>query len=78
MVHPVYERRFHKVSFPRVIYRGKKPNLMEIFIGTETASVELFFKILISGMETSVISWDQVLYPSVVEVCRLPVWDWNY
>ena len=40
-----------------------KSNLMERFIGTDTASVELFFNIVTSGFETFIISWDQLLYP---------------
>ena len=44
---------------------------MERFIVTDTASVELFFNILTFGIETSVIPWDQLLYPCVVEGCRL-------
>ena len=48
-----------------------KPNLLERFIVTDTASVELFFNIFTSGIETFVILWDQLLYPCVVEVCRL-------
>ena len=51
---------------------------MERFIGTDTASVELFFNIFTPGIETSVIAWDQLSYPCVVEVCRLrlkPLYD---
>ena len=51
---------------------------MEIFIGTDTASVELFFNIFTSGIETFVIPWDQLLYPCVVKICRLglePLFD---
>ena len=44
---------------------------MERFIGTGTVSVELFFNIIIPGIETFVISMDKLLYPCVVEVCRL-------
>ena len=44
---------------------------MERFIGTDTASVELFFNILFTGIETFVIPWDQFMYPCVVDVCRL-------
>ena len=44
---------------------------MERFIGTDTASVELFFNIFTSGIEIFVIPWDQLLYPCVVAVCRL-------
>ena len=44
---------------------------MERFVGTDTTSVELFFNIFFSGIETFVIPWDQLLYPCVVEVCRL-------
>ena len=35
---------------------------MERFTGTDTASVELFFIIFTSGIETFVIPWDQLLY----------------
>ena len=38
---------------------------------SDTASVELFFNIFTSGIETFAIPWDQLLYPCVVEVCRL-------
>ena len=51
---------------------------MERFIGTDTASVELVFNIFISRIEKFVIPWDQLLYPCVVEVCRLglePLYD---
>ena len=44
---------------------------MDKFIETHTASVELFFNIFTSGIEIFVITWDQLLYPCVVEVCRL-------
>ena len=44
---------------------------MERFYGTDTASVELFFNVFTSGIETFVIPWDQFLYSFVVEVCRL-------
>ena len=52
-------------------FTGTKPNLVERFIGTDTASVELFFNILTSGIETIFLPWNQRLYPCVVEVCRL-------
>ena len=51
---------------------------MEILTGTDTASVELFFNIFTSGIETLVIPWDQLLNPCVAEVCRLglqPLFD---
>ena len=38
------------------------PNLMERSIGTDTASVELFFNIFTSGIETFVIPWDQLCH----------------
>ena len=44
---------------------------MERFIGTDTASVELFFNIFTAGIDTLVMRWGQLLYPCVVEVCRL-------
>jgi hypothetical protein len=44
---------------------------MEIFIATDTASVELLFNIFVTGIETFVIPWDQLLNTCVVEVCRL-------
>ena len=34
------------------------PNLTETFIGTDTASVELFYNIFTSGIETFIIPWD--------------------
>ena len=46
---------------------------MEIFIGTDTASVELFFNIFTSGIDTFAISYDQLFYPCVVEVCSLGI-----
>ena len=46
-------------------------DLIERFIGADTASVKQFFNIFTSGIETFVISWDQLLYPCDVEVCRL-------
>ena len=42
---------------------GDEPNLMKRFIGRYTASIELFFNIVTSGIETFVIPWDQLLYP---------------
>jgi hypothetical protein len=44
---------------------------MEIFIAADTASVQLFFNIFATGIETSVIPWDQLLNTCVVEVCCL-------
>ena len=44
---------------------------MERFIGTDTASVELYFNIFTFGIETYVIPGNQRLYHCVVEVCRL-------
>jgi hypothetical protein len=44
---------------------------MEIFIAADTASVQLFFNIFATGIETFVIPWDQLLNTCVVEVCRL-------
>ena len=40
-----------------------KPRLLERFIGTDTASVELFFNIFTSGIDTFVIPWNRLLYP---------------
>jgi hypothetical protein len=34
---------------------------MEIFIATVTASVQIFFNIFATGIETFVIPWDQLL-----------------
>ena len=51
---------------------------MESFIATDTPSFELFFNIFTSGIEEFVILWDQLLYPCVVEVCRMrlePLWN---
>jgi hypothetical protein len=48
-----------------------KQNFMEIFIATDIASVQLFFNIFATGIETHVIPWDQLLNTCVVEVCRL-------
>ena len=50
------------------LFTETKPNLTKIFIGTDTASVELFFNIFTSGIETFVTQWDQHLYLYVVEV----------
>ena len=44
---------------------------MERFIGTDTASVELFFNIFTYGNNIFVTPWDKLLYPCVLEVCRL-------
>jgi hypothetical protein len=44
---------------------------MEIFIATDTASVQLFLNIFATGIETFFIPWDQLLNTCVVEVCRL-------
>jgi hypothetical protein len=44
---------------------------MEIFIATDTASVQLFFNIFATETETFVIPWDQLLNTCVVEVCHL-------
>jgi hypothetical protein len=44
---------------------------MEIFIATDTASVQLFVNIIATGIETFVVPWDQLLNTCVVEVCRL-------
>ena len=65
-----YTFRAHKVSFPAAVY-GNRTQFNEKNIGTDTATVELFFNIFISGIETSVIPWEQLLYPCVVDVCRL-------
>jgi hypothetical protein len=58
------------VRFPGAVYR-KKTHFMEIFIATDTASVQLFFDIFATGIETFVIPWDQLLNTYVVEVCHL-------
>ena len=42
---------------------------MERFNLRNTTSVELFFSLLTSGIE--IMPWDQLLYPCVVEICRL-------
>jgi hypothetical protein len=44
---------------------------MEIFIATDTASVQLFINIFATGIVTFAIPWDQLLNTCVVEVCRL-------
>jgi hypothetical protein len=44
---------------------------MEIFIATDSASVQLIFNIFATGIETFVIPWDQLLNTCVVDVCRL-------
>ena len=69
------------VTRPQIKFPGgrlqKQTNLMERFIGSHTPSVELFSYIFTSGIETFVIPWDPLLYPCVVEVCRLelePLW----
>ena len=48
-----------------------KPNVMERFIGTDTASVQQFT----SGIETFFIPWDQLLYPLSQ---KSAAWDWNH
>ncbi|GFV38919.1 hypothetical protein TNCV_192871 [Trichonephila clavipes] len=40
-------------------------------MATSTAIFQLFFNIATTRIETFVVSWDQLLYPSVVELCRL-------
>ncbi|KDR23599.1 hypothetical protein L798_14492 [Zootermopsis nevadensis] len=52
----LFTRLVHKVSFPGAGY-----NFTEIFISTDTASVQLFFSIFATGIETFVIPWGQVL-----------------
>ena len=44
---------------------------MDTLIGADSPSIELFFNIFIYGIETSVIPWDKLLYPCIVEVCHL-------
>ena len=44
---------------------------MERCSETDTASFELFFNLFTYGIETFIIPRDQLLYPCVVEVCRL-------
>jgi hypothetical protein len=44
---------------------------MEIFIATDTASVQLFSNIIATGIDAFVIPWDQLLNTCVIEVCRL-------
>ena len=44
---------------------------MERLIGTDTASVVLFFNVLTSGIEILIIPWDQLFYPCIKEVSRL-------
>ena len=65
-----FTRHVHKVSFPGAVYRNKT-----LFIGTDTASVELFFNIFTSGIEMFVIPWDQILYPVS---WKNAAWDWNH
>jgi hypothetical protein len=54
-------RLIHKVRFPGAVYRNKT-QLQEIFIATDTASVQIFCNIFATGIETFVIPWDQLLY----------------
>ena len=44
---------------------------MKRFIGTDTASTELFFKTFTSKIEIFVILWDQLLYHCIIEVYSL-------
>jgi hypothetical protein len=55
------------VRFPGAVHRN-----MEIFIATDTASVQLFFNIFATGIQTFVIPWDQLLNTCVVEDCLVP------
>ena len=67
--------RIHKVSFSGP-FTETNPNFMDRFIGRDTTSVHLIFNKFICGIET-LIPWDQLLYPYVVEVYRLglePLW----
>jgi hypothetical protein len=43
---------------------------MEIFIATDTASVQIFFNLFATGIETFVIPWDQLLNTCFAEICR--------
>jgi hypothetical protein len=48
---------------------------MEIFIATDTASVQPFFNMFTTGIETFVIPWDQLLNTCVVtNAGELPVY----
>jgi hypothetical protein len=53
-------------SFTKYVFLGPctetKHNCMEIYIATDTASVQLFSNIFATGIETFVIPWDQLLY----------------
>ena len=35
--------------------------------------ITLFFNIVASIVQTVIKSWNQLLYPQVIEVCRLPI-----
>ena len=59
------------IKYALSAFTETKLNLMERFMREDTASCELFFNIFTSGVDTTVIPWDQRLYCSVVEVCRL-------
>ena len=48
---------------------------MKTFIGTDTASLKLFFNIVTFGIETFVIPWDHLLYPVSQ---KSAAWDWKY
>jgi hypothetical protein len=60
VLYPIYEAH-PQSTFPwgRV---QKRNTCMEIFIATDTPSVQLFFNIFATGIETFVIPWDQLLY----------------
>jgi hypothetical protein len=62
-------RLIHKVSFPGAVYRNKTQLHGNIYCN-RYSKCSVFFNIFVTGIETFVIPWDQLLY-TVVEVCRL-------
>ena len=56
MHNSIFSESTKKVSLGQ--FTQTKPNLMERFIGTDTARFELFFNIFTSGTETFVMPWD--------------------
>jgi hypothetical protein len=57
----VSTRLIHKVRFPGAVYRNKTQLHGNIYCN-RYRSVQLFFNIFATGIETFVIPWDQLLY----------------
>ena len=40
--------------------------------------ITLFFNIIAGIVQTFITSWNQLLYPRVIELCRLPLWTTSW